>query len=86
MLTADFCREHFSLYSGSILKSVIIKIDSRLVFYRESFLIAYIRLSPFPDAFYKLCELFVFGSDITYELILKIQSTIFITFYPLGKT
>ena len=58
MLAADFCREPFSLYSGAIFESIIIKFDSRLLFDRESFLLSDIQLSPFPDAFYQLCELF----------------------------
>ena len=44
MLAADFCREPFSLYSGAIFESIIIKFDSRLVFDRESFVFILISL------------------------------------------
>lgn len=61
MLTAVSCREPFSLYSGAIFESIIIKFDSRLVFDRESFVLSltYILLSPFPDAFNQLRKLFL---------------------------
>ena len=44
MLAADFCRELFSLYSGAIFESIIMKFDSRLVFDRESFIFILISL------------------------------------------
>ena len=44
MLTADFCREPFSLNSGAIFESIVIKIDSRLMFDRESFVLILISL------------------------------------------
>lgn len=61
MLTADFCREPFSLNSGANFESVIITFDSRLVCDRESFALSltYILLSPFPDAFNQLRKLFL---------------------------
>lgn len=44
MLTADSCREPFSLYSGAIFESVIITNDSRLMCDRESFVFILISL------------------------------------------